>query len=97
MESIKHLLQNNQASLDQVAFKLRLAALLEASFETLRSELSAMAAEHPALCLEMGAAIIKALEGLSHEFAGERRNLVAFFMNKVLEDVASAKRGPIPA
>ncbi|AYV12970.1 hypothetical protein [Shewanella algae] len=96
MKSIKHLLQNNQASLDQVAFKLRLAALLEANFETLRSELSAMTAENPALCLEMGAAIIKALDGLSHEFAGDRRNLVAFFMNKVLEEVASAKAGQIP-
>jgi hypothetical protein len=83
-QGIDHLLSDNQAALDRVAFKLRLAALLEASYEPLRSELSAMAVDNPHLCLQLASAMLNELKGLSREFAGEKRQLIAFFTRKAL-------------
>ena len=84
---INHLLNDNQAALDRVAFKLRLAALLEAGFEPLRSELSAMAQDNPHLCLQLCSAILYELQGLSPEFAGEKRQLATFFTRKALTHI----------
>jgi hypothetical protein len=86
-QGINHLLNDNQAALDRVAFKLRLAALLEASYEPLRSELSAMAQDNPHLCLQLCSAILHELQGLSPEFAGEKRKLAAFFTRKALTKI----------
>ncbi|BFL83807.1 hypothetical protein ACROAK_09470 [Shewanella oncorhynchi] len=84
---IQHLFDDNQAALDRVAFQLRQATLLEASFDNLRSELSGLAAERPHYCLMMCAALLNALRELSKEFAGERRAVIAFFMEKSLNNL----------
>lgn len=85
-QGIQHLLNENQAALDRVAFKLRIAALLEANYETLRSELSAMAADTPHKCLLVGAALLNELRGFSHEFAGEKRRVISFFIKRSLRN-----------
>lgn len=86
-KSVQHLFDENQASLDRVAFKLRIAALLEANFETLRSELSTMAASTPHYCLLIGAALMNELKELSPEYAGEKRRLIGFFISRSLRNI----------
>lgn len=85
--STQQLFDQNQACLDRVAFKLRIAALLEANFETLRSELSTMAASTPHYCLLIGAALMNELKELSPEYAGEKRRLIGFFISRSLRNI----------
>ncbi|MDR8523449.1 hypothetical protein [Shewanella fidelis] len=84
---VQHLFDENQASLDRVAFRLRIAALLEANFETLRCELSKMALSKPHYCLLISAALMNELKGLSPEFAGEKRRLIGFFIIRSLKNI----------
>ncbi|MCL1121208.1 hypothetical protein N7V09_12325 [Shewanella seohaensis] len=85
-QGIQYLINKNQAALDRVAFKLRIAALLEANYETLRSELSGMAADTPHQCLLVGAVLLNELRGLSTEFAGEKRRVISFFIKRSLKN-----------
>lgn len=86
-QGIQHLFDENQTALDRVAFQLRQATLLESSFDNLRSELSGLAAEKPYYCLMMCAALLNSLKELSKEFAGERRAVIAFFIEKSLNNL----------
>ena len=90
----QHLFDQNQASLDRVAFKLRIAALLEASFESLRSELSTMAVSTPHYCLLIGAALMNELKELSPEYAGDKRRLIGFFIKRSLRNIAASVQQP---
>lgn len=83
-QGIQHLLDDNQAALDRMAFQLRQATLLEASLDNLRCELSDLAVKRPHYCLMMCAALLNALKELSPEFAAQRRAVIALFIDKSL-------------
>ncbi|UCX05448.1 hypothetical protein [Shewanella glacialimarina] len=82
---ITTLLDDNQVRLDRVAFKLRLAELLDTDVDDLRNTLSTTAVDTPHLTLQLCAAILHQLRGFKSVNMCDKRKVVFHACKRALD------------
>lgn len=87
MSAIQQLLDQNEQSLDRVAFQIKVAQLLELTDLELRQVLAQSAVSTPVLCLALGADLLRQFSGLSDAYAGTRRRAVFYACRRALANL----------
>ncbi|MCE9679590.1 hypothetical protein LZP69_10505 [Shewanella sp. AS1] len=85
MTHVQHLFNENQAGLDRVAFKLRLAELMDLELEPLRQALSVMANDTPNQCLQLCAAMLSELRDFKSVGMCDKRKAVFYAAKRALD------------
>ncbi|TVP10566.1 hypothetical protein [Shewanella sp. KCT] len=92
MGNISALLNDNEASLDAVAFKLRLAELMALELAALREQLGLLACDTPHLCLQLCGTMLIELRGFKSAPMCDKRKALFYAAKRALDAMERLER-----